>query len=92
MTIGPVQLLVLGFDHPNFQGRIRAELERLRDDDMIRVIDFLGVYKAVGGEVQVLKETQLDEAERAEFGAVVGALIGIGAGLSPEEGRRWAPR
>ncbi|AEA26438.1 hypothetical protein ACFQ34_01955 [Pseudonocardia benzenivorans] len=86
MTIGPVQLLVLGFDHPNFQGRIRAELERLRDDDMIRVIDFLGVYKAVGGEVQVLKETQLDEAERAEFGAVVGALIGIGAGLSPEEG------
>jgi hypothetical protein len=53
---------------------------------MIRVIDFLGVYKAVGGEVQVLKETQLDEAERAEFGAVVGALIGIGAGLSPEEG------
>jgi hypothetical protein len=21
MTIGPVQLLVVGFDHPNFQGR-----------------------------------------------------------------------
>ncbi|MBN9110887.1 MAG: hypothetical protein J0I34_19165 [Pseudonocardia sp.] len=86
MTIGPVQLLVLGFDHPNFQGRIRAELERLRDDDMIRVIDFLGVYKDVGGEVTVLKETQLDEAERVEFGAVVGALVGIGAGLTAEEG------
>ncbi|GAA4697186.1 DUF1269 domain-containing protein [Pseudonocardia yuanmonensis] len=86
MTIGPVQMLVLGFDHPNFQGRIRAELERLRDDDMVRVIDFLAVQKAVGGEVTVLKETQLDEAERAEFGAVVGALVGVGAGLTPEEG------
>jgi hypothetical protein len=29
MTIGPVQLLVLGFDHPNFQGEILAELQRL---------------------------------------------------------------
>lgn len=86
MTIGPVQLLVLGFDHPNFQGRIRSELERLRDDDMIRVVDFLAVHKEVGGEVSVLKETQLDEAERIEFGAVVGALVGIGAGLTAEQG------
>ena len=31
MTIGPVQLLVLGFRHPDFQGEIRAELQRLRD-------------------------------------------------------------
>jgi uncharacterized membrane protein len=86
MTIGPVQLLVLGFDHPNFHGAIRAELDRLRASDTIRVIDFLGVYKAVGGDVTVLKDTQLDAAERAEFGAVVGALTGIGAGLTPEEG------
>ncbi|MGD9985433.1 hypothetical protein [Pseudonocardia sp.] len=86
MTIGPVQMLVLGFDHPNFQGRLRGELERLRDDDMIRVIDFLGVYKAVGGEVSVLKESQLDDAERIEFGAVVGALVGIGAGIGAEAG------
>src|SRR4029453_4582525 len=60
MTIGPVQLLVLGFDHPDFQGKIRAELQRLRDTDMVRVIDFLAVYKAVGGDVAVLKESQLD--------------------------------
>ena len=29
MTIGPVQLLVLGFDKPDFQGEIIDELERL---------------------------------------------------------------
>ena len=33
MAIGPVQLLVLGFNHPNFHGEIIEELERLRDSD-----------------------------------------------------------
>jgi hypothetical protein len=31
MAIGPVQLLVVGFKRPDFQGEIRAELDRLRD-------------------------------------------------------------
>jgi len=30
MAIGPVQLIVLGFKHPDFHGEIIAELERLR--------------------------------------------------------------
>jgi uncharacterized membrane protein len=86
MTIGPVQLLVVGFDHPNFQGEILAELQRLRDDDMVRVIDALAVYKAVGGEVTALKESQLGGEETAEFGAVMGALVGLGAGVEADAG------
>jgi uncharacterized membrane protein len=86
MAIGPVQLLVLGFDHPNFQGEILGELQRLRDDEMVRVIDALAVYKAVGGEVTALKESQLSGEEMVEFGAVVGALIGLGAGVGAEAG------
>ena len=31
MAIGPVQLIVLGFNHPNFHGEVIAELERLRE-------------------------------------------------------------
>ena len=31
MAIGPVQLIVLGFSHPEFHGEIIAELERLRE-------------------------------------------------------------
>ena len=84
MTIGPVQLLVVGFDHPNFQGEILAELQRLRDDDMVRVIDALAVYKAVGGEVTALKESQLGGEEAAEFGAVMGALVGLGVGAEAD--------
>ena len=59
MAIGPVQLLVLGFKEPNFSGEIRAELDRLRDNDLIRVIDALAVRKDADGEVQTLHESQL---------------------------------
>jgi hypothetical protein len=39
MAIGPVQLIVLGFNHPNFHGEVIEELERLRESDTVRVID-----------------------------------------------------
>lgn len=84
MSVGPVQLLVLGFEQPNFQGEILAELDRLKEQELIRVIDALAVYKDENGEVALLERTDLDAKEAAEFGATVGALIGLGA--AGEEG------
>jgi uncharacterized membrane protein len=78
MAIGPVQLIVLGFDEPNFKGEILAELDRLNENDIVRVIDGLAVYKDAEGEVTVIKRTDLSDEEAAEFGATVGALIGLG--------------
>ena len=80
MAIGPVQLLVLGFDQPDFQGEIVAELDRLKDSDVVRVIDGIAVHKDKNGEVKVIERSDLTEDENAEFGAYVGALIGLGAG------------
>ena len=90
MAIGPVQLLVLGFSQPNFDGAIRGELTRLHDNNLVRVIDALAVYRKAGGEVEVLKESQLSADEQTKFGAVVGALIGLGSGEEEgiEEGAR----
>jgi hypothetical protein len=84
VTIGPVQLIALGFDKPDFQGEIIDELERLRGSDMVRVIDALVVYKDADGEVLALKGSQLSKDEAEEFGAVVGGLLGLGA--AGEEG------
>jgi len=84
MTIGPVQLIALGFDKPDFQGEIINELERLRASDMVRVIDALVVYKDAEGDVAVVKGSQLSKEEAEEFGAVVGALLGLG--MAGEEG------
>jgi uncharacterized membrane protein len=79
MAIGPVQLLVVGFRQPDFHGEIRAELDRLRDNDLVRVIDALAVRKDADGSVDVLHESQLSGDEQAAFGALVGGLIGLGA-------------
>jgi uncharacterized membrane protein len=84
MAIGPVQLLVVGFNHPDFQGEIRQELQRLRDNDLVRVIDALAVRKDADGEVATLHESQLSADEQQAFGALVGGLIGLGA--AGEEG------
>ena len=78
MAIGPVQLLVLGFNHPDFRGEIIEELQRLRESNTVRVIDSLAVFKDAAGEIEVAHLSNLSEAETQEYGRVVGALIGLG--------------
>jgi uncharacterized membrane protein len=79
-----VQLIVLGFDHPEFHGEIIAELERLRESDTVRVIDALAVYKDADGEITVAHLSTLTHEEAVELGSKVGALIGLG--IEGEEG------
>jgi uncharacterized membrane protein len=84
MAIGPVQLVVLGFKHPEFHGEIIAELERLKASDTVRVIDALAVYKDAEGEVEVEHLSNLTREEAIEVGSTVAALIGLG--IEGEEG------
>ncbi len=84
MAIGPVQLIVLGFSHPDLHGEIIAELERLRASDTVRVIDALAVYKDAKGEIEVEHLSNLTQEEAIELGSKVGALIGLG--IAGEEG------
>jgi uncharacterized membrane protein len=84
MAIGPVQLIVLGFNHPEFHGEIIAELERLRESDTVRVIDSLAVHKDANGNVEVAHLSNLTDDEAIELGSKVAALIGLG--IEGEEG------
>jgi uncharacterized membrane protein len=84
MAIGPVQLIVLGFSHPDFHGEVIAELERLRESDTVRVIDALAVYKDADGEIEVEHLSNLTQEEAIELGSKVGALVGLG--IEGEEG------
>jgi uncharacterized membrane protein len=84
MAIGPVQLIVLGFSHPDFHGEIIAELERLRESDTVRVIDSLAVYKTADGDVEVEHLSNLTTDQAIELGSKIGALIGLG--IEGEEG------
>src|SRR4051794_27377364 len=84
MAIGPVQLIVLGFEHPEFHGEIITELERLRDSDTVRVIDALAVHKDAVGEIEVVHLSNLSKDEAVELGSKVAPLIGLG--IDGEEG------
>ena len=79
MAFGPVQMLVVGFDEPNFTGKIAAELERLREQDLIRLVDLLVVNKDDDGNITAIQTSDLTQDEAMEFGAIAGALIGFGA-------------
>jgi hypothetical protein len=77
MAIGPVQLIVLGFDKPDFRGEIIDEIEKLRKSDTVRVIDSLAVYKKADGEIEVMHLSNMTAEEAAELGSKVAALIGL---------------
>jgi uncharacterized membrane protein len=89
MPFGPVQMLVVGFDDPSFTGEILPELARLRENDVTRLIDLLVISKDAEGDVVVLQESDLSIDEAESFGALVGALVGFGAG-GEEEAQRAA--
>jgi len=82
MALGPVQLLTVGFDEPNFTGAIMQELKRLAEHDIVRLVDVLIVAKDDDGNVTQLEMS--DHPELEQYGALAGALLGLGA--AGEEG------
>jgi len=80
MPIGPVQLLVVSFDKPDFSGEILEELRRLRENQVIRLIDALAVQKDLDGSLTALQWSDLSIEEAEGLGATVGALLGLGVG------------
>ena len=83
MALGPVQVLVLGFGpDAEFKGEALDELRKLREHDVVRVIDLLLVAKDENGVVDKIEMTDVEEL--TELGAVAGALMGFGA--AGEEG------
>jgi uncharacterized membrane protein len=76
---GPIQLLVIEFNNPNFNGQIRLELDSVIEKGIIRLIDLLFLWKDRDGNVISLATTELDEKERTDFGGFIGGLIGFGA-------------
>lgn len=67
---GPMQLLVIVFENPEFHGQIRREIESVMEKGMIRLIDLLFVWKDEKGNIKSIETTQLDEEERIRFGAL----------------------
>lgn len=78
MTLGPMQIVVFGFEGGEPRGEVLAELQRLAEHDIVRLVDVLAVRKAQDGTVQVL-ELQTTSEQDDELGAVLGTLTGLQA-------------
>ncbi len=71
--MGPVQVLVVGFDRPAFSGEVMAEFARLRDAGIVRLVDLLLVRRAEGGALETLSAP---DGMAADLGRLAAALLG----------------
>ena len=63
--MGPVQVLVVGFDQPRLSGEVLEELTRLREAGVVRLIDLLLVSRAEDGTLETLAPRRARERTSA---------------------------
>jgi hypothetical protein len=71
--MGPVQVLVVGFDRPAFSGGVMAEFARLREAGIVRLVDLLLVRRAVDGALETLSPP---DGMADDLGRLAAALLG----------------
>jgi hypothetical protein len=83
--MGPVQVLVVGFDQPTFSGEVLAEFTRLQEAGIVRLVDLLLVSRTEDGAFETLAAPA---GADAEFGELAAALLGEpdgGASVKPAD-------
>jgi hypothetical protein len=75
--MGPVQVLVVGFEQPSLRGEVLAELARLREAGIVRLVDLLLVSRSDDGTFETLEAPPglppgLGELAAAIMGGTVG--------------------
>ena len=70
---GPVQVLVVGFDRPEFSGEVMAEFARLRAAGIVRLVDLLLVRRDDDGAIDTLA---VPAEMAADLGRLAATLLG----------------
>ena len=78
--MGPVQVLVVGYEQPAFTGEVLAEMARLSDAGLVRLVDVLLVTRAADGTFDTVEIAE-DAGEALRDlpdgrGALVATLLG----------------
>ena len=77
MEHGPVDVMILAFGEPRFDGSVVVELERLAKAGTIRVLDAMVLMKEDDGAVLTLDMEDLPAEERATLGFVETGTKGL---------------
>ncbi len=67
MTIGPVDVYIIGFPGNQFTGRIAPALLELVENGTLRILDLLFVIKDADGVMASLRVGELDADSKATF-------------------------
>jgi uncharacterized membrane protein len=77
VSYGPVQMLFVAFEGNRFRGEIWPELERLKREGIVRILDLLVIRKDSEGAVALTEASDLGWEEAVDFGQAMGALAGF---------------
>jgi Family of unknown function (DUF6325) len=70
MPIGPLELLVIGFEGDHFKGEIARSIGAAEESGAIRVVDLIFVRKTADGEITALEIEETDESYARDFKAL----------------------
>lgn len=88
---GPVQVLVVGFDEPTFSGEVIAELTRLKEAGVVRLVDVLLVSRDENGALETLPPPPGADTGLGRVAAEILGLPDAGDGApEPMEGDTWS--
>jgi hypothetical protein len=63
VTLGPVELVVLGFPGSRFSGEIRPRIEDLVDRNIVNIVDALLITKSDQGEVTYFEMDEIQDVD-----------------------------
>jgi hypothetical protein len=89
---GPVQVLVVGFEHFTFAGEVMTELDRLRKAGTARLLDLLLVERAEDGTLNTLP---VPEESAPGLGHLAASILGASdpdepSVAEPSDGSTWS--
>ena len=77
MSFGPIELVVLKFDDPRFEGEVLREIQQVVDNGTIAVIDMLLAVRLGDDPVRVLEIAELEDPVLQRWEPVVSDIGGL---------------
>ena len=75
--MGPVEILVVGFPHNEFNGDVVPSVAELIQSGLVRLIDLVFVTKNGEGDIVAVELADIDDAVGAAFGAHIDEPSGL---------------
>lgn len=84
---GPVQVLVVGFEEAAYSGTVLAELDRLREAGVVRLVDVLLVRRGEDGDFETLPPPP---GADPDLGRIAAEILGGGGNEDDQDPATWS--